>query len=293
MACHSLIGRSADKLDALAEEHGSAPILVADCAAPESIAEAFKGADADMSSIAAYAYCAGSITLKPVRRASLADFREAFDLNTLSAVEILKAIEKPLKKNKGLCVLFSTIAVQQGLPNHAVVSAAKGAVEGLTRALAAEYAASGVRFNAVAPSLSKSAMAAPMLEKEAAIAAALAKAHPLGRLGEPDDLAALADFLLSHPALDHGGRRRRRRAVRRGVVVGDMVTVLGTVGRFLLRWADLASACKTLARCSCGGQRLTAARIAPIPRRDGPPPRPPRGNWTTARRGAPAVGGCN
>ena len=191
-----LIGRSADKLDALAKEHGNAPILVADCSQPESIAEAFKGADADMSSIAAYAYCAGSITLKPVRRASLADFREAFDLNTLSAVEVLKAIEKPLKKNKGACVLFSTIAVQQGLPNHAVVSAAKGAVEGLTRALAAEYAASGVRFNAVAPSLSRSAMAAPMLEKEA-IAAALAKAHPLGRLGEPDDLAALADFLLS------------------------------------------------------------------------------------------------
>ena len=133
--------------------------------------------------------------------------------------------------------------MQQGLPNHAVVSAAKGAVEGLTRALAAEYAASGVRFNAVAPSLSKSAMAAPMLEKEA-IAAALAKAHPLGRLGEPDDLAALADFLLSGRVLDHGaGRRRRRRAVRRGVVCcvsgrwwdcygASTVVAAFTVGRF-------------------------------------------------------------
>ena len=193
-----LIGRSADKLDALAKEHGNAPILVADCAEPESIAEAFKGADADMSSIAAYAYCAGSITLKPVRRASLADFREAFDLNTLSAVEVLKAIEKPLKKNKGACVLFSTIAVQQGLPNHAVVSAAKGAVEGLTRALAAEYAPK-VRVNAIAPSISESAMAAPMLGKEA-MAQALAKAHPLQRTGVGDDSAALASFLLSDDA---------------------------------------------------------------------------------------------
>ena len=171
-----------------------------------------------------------------MRRASLADFREAFDLNTLSAVEVLKAIEKPQKEQGLPCVLFSTIAVQQGLPNHAVVSAAKGAVEGLTRALAAEYAASGVRFNAVAPSLSKSAMAAPMLEKEA-IAAALAKAHPLGRLGEPDDLAALADFLLSEGRhVGHGaGRRRRRRAVRRGVVccvrtLWSILTVLGPVG---------------------------------------------------------------
>lgn len=193
-----LIGRSADKLDALAKEHNNAPILVADCAEPESIAEAFKGADADMSSIAAYAYCAGSITLKPVRRASLADFREAFDLNTLSAVEVLKAIEKPLKKNKGSCVLFSTIAVQQGLPNHAVVSAAKGAVEGLTRALAAEYAPK-VRVNAIAPSISESAMAAPMLGKEA-MAQALAKAHPLQRTGVGDDSAALASFLLSDDA---------------------------------------------------------------------------------------------
>ena len=193
-----LIGRSADKLDALAKEHNNAPILVADCAEPESIAEAFKGADADTSSLAAYAYCAGSITLKPVRRASLADFREAFDLNTLSAVEVLKAIEKPLKKNKGACVLFSTIAVQQGLPNHAVVSAAKGAVEGLTRALAAEYAPK-VRVNAIAPSISESAMAAPMLGKEA-MAQALAKAHPLQRTGAGDDSAALASFLLSDDA---------------------------------------------------------------------------------------------
>ena len=213
-----LIGRSADKLDALAKEHGNAPILVADCAEPESIAEAFKGADADMSRLAAYAYCAGSITLKPVRRASLADFREAFDLNTLSAVEVLKAIEKPLKKNKGACVLFSTIAVQQGLPNHAVVSAAKGAVEGLTRALAAEYAASGVRFNAVAPSLSKSAMAAPMLEKEA-IAAALAKAHPLGDWESPttSPRSRTSCCPRTRPG-SRAGRRRRRRAVRRGVV---------------------------------------------------------------------------
>ena len=114
----------------------------------------------------------------------------------LSAVEALKALEKPLKKNSGSAVLFSTVAVQQGLANHAIVSAAKGAIEGLTRALAAEYAASGLRVNCVAPSISESAMAEPMLGKEA-MAAALAKAHPLGRVGAPDDLAACAAYLLS------------------------------------------------------------------------------------------------
>ena len=109
-----------------------------------------------------------------------------------------KAVEAPLTKNGGSVVLFSTVAVQQGFTNHAVISSAKGAVEGLTRALAAEYAPK-VRVNAIAPSISESAMAAPMLGKEA-MAQALAKAHPLQRTGVGDDSAALASFLLSDDA---------------------------------------------------------------------------------------------
>jgi len=95
-------------------------------------------------------------------------------------------------------VLFSSVAVQQGFSNHAIISSAKGAVEGLTRALAAEMAPK-VRVNAVAPSISHSAMAMPMLGKEA-MAQALAKSHPLGRVGNADDSAALASFLLSDDA---------------------------------------------------------------------------------------------
>ena len=119
-------------------------------------------------------------------------------LDSVGAAEALKAVEAPLKKNGGSVVLFSTVAVQQGFTNHAVISSAKGAVEGLTRALAAEYAPK-VRVNAIAPSISESAMAAPMLGKEA-MAQALAKAHPLQRTGVGDDSAALASFLLSDDA---------------------------------------------------------------------------------------------
>ena len=86
----------------------------------------------------------------------------------------------------------------QGFTNHAVISSAKGAVEGLTRALAAELAPK-VRVNAVAPSISRSAMAEGMLGKEA-MAQALAKTHPMARVGEPTDSAALAYFLLSEDA---------------------------------------------------------------------------------------------
>jgi len=192
-----LVGRDAAKLDALSHDLGGGlPTTILDCADPDSVAETFKAANVDASGIAGFAYCAGSIVLKPVKRCTLAEFRAASDLNVLSAVEALKALEKPLKKNSGSAVLFSTVAVQQGLANHAIVSAAKGAIEGLTRALAAEYAASGLRVNCVAPSISESAMAEPMLGKEA-MAAALAKAHPLGRVGAPDDLAACAAYLLS------------------------------------------------------------------------------------------------
>ena len=192
-----LIGRCSEKLGALSQSLGGAPTAVVDCASPESVAAALK--EAPTADVSALAYCVGSIVLKPARRAVLDDYRSVMDLNVYSALEALKALEKPIKKHKGSVVLFSSVAVQQGFTNHAVISAAKGAVEGVTRALSAEYAPAGVRVNAIAPSISESEMAAPMLGKEA-MKAALAKTHPLQRVGDPDDSAALAAFLLSKDA---------------------------------------------------------------------------------------------
>ena len=174
----------------------NAPIAVVDCAQPETIAASLKGAHT--KDLTGFAYCAGSVVLKPARRAGLEEFRATMDLNVYSAIEALKALEKPLKKNKGAAVFFSSVAVQQGFTNHAVISATKGAVEGVTRALAAEYAPN-IRVNAVAPSISHSDLATPLLGKDA-MAEALAKMHPLQRVGEGDDTAALADFLLSPDA---------------------------------------------------------------------------------------------
>ncbi|KAH8052663.1 hypothetical protein JL720_14902 [Aureococcus anophagefferens] len=192
-----LLGRCSEKLGALSSSLGGAPTAVLDCSDPAGVAAALK--EAPIAEVSALAYCAGSIVLKPARRAALDDCRATMDLNVYSALETLKALEKPLKKHRGSVVLFSSVAVRQGFPNHAVISAAKGAVEGVTRALAAEYAPSGLRVNAIAPSISHSAMAEPMLGKEA-MRAALAKGHPLGRVGDPEDSAALAAFLLSPDA---------------------------------------------------------------------------------------------
>lgn len=95
-------------------------------------------------------------------------------------------------------VLFSTVAVRSGFSNHAVISAAKGAVEGLTTALAAELAPH-VRVNCIAPSLTRSGIAQPLVGNEA-MAKAIAAQHPIPRLGEGDDAGALAAFLLSGDA---------------------------------------------------------------------------------------------
>ncbi len=149
----------------------------------------------DVSEIKGVAYCVGSIDLKPLRMVTEQDFNKCMKLNLYSAVEAIKGYQESLKKNKGSIVLFSTVAAQRGFTNHAIIASAKAAVEGLTVTLAAEFAPN-IRVNCIAPSLSKSKIAEPML-KNATIAEGIAKAHPLKRLGEGKDSAALAKFLIT------------------------------------------------------------------------------------------------
>jgi NAD(P)-dependent dehydrogenase (short-subunit alcohol dehydrogenase family) len=141
------------------------------------------------------AYCVGSIDLKPLKLIKKSDFMQSFNLNLVSAAEIIKALADKLKQNKGSIVLFSTVAVKQGFPNHAIVSSAKGAVEGLTLALAAEFAPN-IRVNCIAPSLTKSKISEFILKNEK-MAESIAKMHPLKRVGEGSDSSSVAKFLLS------------------------------------------------------------------------------------------------
>lgn len=144
-------------------------------------------------------YCPGSIDLKPVRSIKADDLRAAFELNVVGAFQVVQACVDRLKKVPGSgIVLFSTVAVGRGMPFHASVAASKGAVEGLTRALAAELAPA-IRVNCIAPSLTRTPLSEKLLstpEREVASA----ERHPLRRVGDARDSAAMVAFLLSEEA---------------------------------------------------------------------------------------------
>jgi 3-oxoacyl-[acyl-carrier protein] reductase len=145
------------------------------------------------------AYCPGSINLKPFHRLTEKDFADDFAINVLGAIKTVQAVLPQLKNaGKSSIVFFSTVAVAQGLPFHASVASAKGALEGLTKSLAAELAPI-VRVNCVAPSLTNTPLASKLLGTEEKRAAA-AERHPLKQVGTAEDVAAMAAFLLSPAA---------------------------------------------------------------------------------------------
>ena len=187
-----LIGRDENSLKALSSEL-NCKYNVLDVLNEQSIKNLkneFEGHD-----IFGIAYCVGSIDLKPVRAVKKDDFLKCFELNFFPMVETIKNFQDNLKKNKGSIVMFSTVAVQRGFTNHSIIASVKGAIEGLTVSLAAEFAPN-IRVNCIAPSLTKSKIAEPIL-KNKLIAEGVAKAHPLKRIGEGKDAAAMAQFLLS------------------------------------------------------------------------------------------------
>ena len=147
------------------------------------------------TNIMGLAYCVGSIDLKPLKRVTESDMHQCMKLNLYSAIEAIQGFQDNLKKNNGSIVLFSSVAAQKGFTNHTIIASAKAAIEGLTVTLAAELAPS-IRVNCIAPSLTDSKISQPMLKSDV-MAEALAKAHPLKRLGKGNDSAAFAKFLLS------------------------------------------------------------------------------------------------
>ncbi len=147
-------------------------------------------------SIDGIVYCPGSINLKPFNRLTEKDFLADFNINLLGAIKTIQSLLPNLKEAEDpSIVLFSTVAVQTGMGFHSSISAAKGAVEGLTRALAAEFAPK-IRVNCIAPSLTDTSLAERLLntEEERTIAAGR---NPLKKIATPDDVAAMAEFLLT------------------------------------------------------------------------------------------------
>ncbi len=147
-------------------------------------------------SVHGLAYCPGTVNLKPIRSLSPELFREDFELNVVSAVKVIQAALKPLKASrKASILLFSTVAVAQGMSFHASIAASKGAIEGLTRSLAAELAPH-IRVNCLAPSLTETSLTKRFVADEKKQDAAN-KRHPLGRFGQPSDFAEIGKLLLT------------------------------------------------------------------------------------------------
>lgn len=149
--------------------------------------------------LAGVIYCAGSINLRPFERIKPEDFVDDYRLQVVGAIKTIQAVASKLKtSDNAAIILFSTVAVQTGLPFHSQVSASKGAIEGLTKALAAEYAPK-IRVNCIAPSLTDSPLAASLLNTDQK-RQANAERHPLKRIGTTDDIADMVEFLLSSKA---------------------------------------------------------------------------------------------
>ncbi len=142
-------------------------------------------------------YSVGSINLKPFQRLQHEDFLNDFKLNVLGAVTLIQQSLRALKNaEQASVVLFSTVAAQTGMNYHTSIAASKGAIESLAVSLAAEFVTSKIRVNVIAPSLTNTPLAQHLLNTEEKQEAS-AKRHPLGKYGQPDDMANAAKFLLS------------------------------------------------------------------------------------------------
>lgn len=150
-------------------------------------------------SIDGVVYCPGTINLKPLKSLKPEDFQNDFEVNLLGAVKVINKYFNNLKSSgKASIVFFSTVAVQTGMQYHASIASAKGAVEGLTRTLAAEFAPV-IRVNCIAPSITNTPLAEKLLNNEAKLKASEDR-HPLKRIGDSKEIAEAVAFLLSDSA---------------------------------------------------------------------------------------------
>tara|TARA_Y100000992_G_C21253529_1_gene487242 strand:+ start:375 stop:1061 length:687 start_codon:yes stop_codon:yes gene_type:complete len=159
----------------------------------------------DIDNINSLVYCPGSIILKPFSQISEDDYKNDFEINVLSAIRCIKKYITVIKSfENASIILFSTVAVNQGMPFHSSVSVAKAGVEGLSKTLAAEFAPK-VRVNCIAPTLTKTDLASRILRNER-IEENIANKHPLKRICEAEDISSMASFLISEKAKNITGQ---------------------------------------------------------------------------------------
>lgn len=144
-------------------------------------------------------YCPGSINLKPIGSLNIEDFRNDFEINVIGAVKTIQKYLPVLKKGTNpSIILFSTVAVKLGMPFHASIAVAKAGIEGLVKSLGAELASS-VRINAIAPTITETSLSANILRNDR-LKENMIERHPMKGYLKPEEVAAMADFLISEKA---------------------------------------------------------------------------------------------
>lgn len=159
----------------------------------------------ELETIDTIIYCPGSINLKPIGSLSIDDFRNDFEINVIGAVKVIQKYLPVLKKGTSPSILlFSTVAAKLGMPYHASIATAKAGVEGLVKSLGAELA-SVVRINAIAPTITETTLAAGILRNDR-MKENMVERHPMKGYLKPEEVAGMADFLISNKAKSISGQ---------------------------------------------------------------------------------------
>jgi 3-oxoacyl-[acyl-carrier protein] reductase len=194
-----LAGRDRAALDTLAGELDDAAVAEVDARDLAAVGDLVAAVVEDHGRLDGAANLAGSLLLKPAHLTTPAEWDEVLATNLTSAFALVRAAAPAMRRQGGSIVLTSSAAATAGLANHEAIAAAKGGVDALVRSAAATYGARGVRVNAVAPGLVRSRMTAKLVDDETQ-ADASRRMHVLGRLGEPEDVAAAVAWLLGDDA---------------------------------------------------------------------------------------------
>ncbi|MGB0744087.1 MAG: SDR family NAD(P)-dependent oxidoreductase [Opitutales bacterium] len=191
--------RDTERIASLESELGT-EISSVDATKPDAVADYLKSIYKAEGKVDAYVHAIGSIFIKPAHLTSPEDWRQVLEANLFSAFFALRAYTQiAQKQGHGNCLFFSTAAAQVGIANHEAIAAAKGGIEAMVRSAAATYSSRGLRFNAVAPSLTNTPLAKPIIGSEQALEISK-RMHPLGEIADAGDVAGLAAWLISEEA---------------------------------------------------------------------------------------------
>ena len=189
-------GRTEESLQTLTIQIDNIDILPVDARDDDAMKQAVTDIIQTHGRLDAVVVAVGSILLRPLHATSAQQVQDTIDQNLTTAFNAVRSAAVPMMRGDGgRIVLFSSVAATHGMTNHAAIAAAKGAVEGLTRASAADYAKRGIRINAIAPAMTDTPMSENLLKSEAGRKISDSM-HPVGRIGEAKEIADVASWLI-------------------------------------------------------------------------------------------------